>query len=195
MDLVLIRHAQPEVAAGTCYGCLDLPLVSPLMPVAAQIVAGLPAPARIVSSPLARALGTAQALVQTLPAGVPAIPAIATEPLLRELDFGSWEGVPWDEIDRAALDQWAADLLHARPHGGESPAQAMARVAGWADALDVRDDCCVWVVGHAGPMRMLAAHWLGVPLAVTVNWALGFGASCRFRLGADGARLEWWNRT
>ena len=70
----------------------------------------------------------------------------------------------------------------------------MARVAGWADSLDVRDDRCLWVVGHAGPMRMLAAHWLGVPLSVTVNWALGFGASCRFRLGADGARLEWWNR-
>lgn len=191
MDLVLIRHAQPEVAAGTCYGCLDLSLVSPMIPLAAKIAAGLPAPARIISSPLARALGTAQALVQTLPEGVP---AIATEPLLRELDFGNWEGMAWDAIDRAALDQWAGDLLHARPHGGESPAQAMARVVGWADALDVQDDRCLWVVGHAGPMRMLAAHWLGVPLAVTVNWALGFGASCRFRLGPDGARLEWWNR-
>lgn len=189
MDVVLIRHAQPEVPAGTCYGCLDLPLVSPLTPAVAQIVAGLPAPARIVTSPLARASGTAQALAQT--AGVS---AIDSEPRLREIDFGTWEGIAWDAIDRDALDQWAADLLHGRPHGGESPAQAMARVAGWAGSLDVDSIDCIWVVSHAGPMRMLAAHWLGVPLAVTVNWALGFGASCRFRLGAGGVRLDWWNR-
>ncbi|WP_354682107.1 histidine phosphatase family protein [Cupriavidus necator] len=189
MDVVLIRHAQPDVPAGTCYGCLDLPLVSPLTPPVARIAAGLPAPARIVTSPLARASGTAQALAQST-----GVAAIDSEPRLREIDFGSWEGVAWDAIDRAALDQWAADLLHARPHGGESPAQAQARVAGWAGSLDLGSDDCLWVVGHAGPMRMLAAHWLGVPLAVTVNWALGFGASCRFRLGARGVRLDWWNR-
>lgn len=189
MDVVLIRHAQPEVSAGTCYGCLDLPLVAPLTPSAARIAAGLPAPTRIVTSPLARASGTAQALAQA--AGVP---AIDSEPRLREIDFGTWEGVAWDAIDRGALDQWAADLLHARPHGGESPAQAMARVAGWAGSLDADSGDCLWVVGHAGPMRMLAAHWLGVPLSVTVNWALGFGASCRFRLGAGGVRMDWWNR-
>lgn len=192
MDVVLIRHAQPQVPPGTCYGCLDLPLAAPLTPAAARIAAGLPAPDRIVASPLARALGTAQALVQTLPLGVP---AIDTEPRLREIDFGSWEGVAWDAIDRAALDQWAADLLHARPHGGESPAQAMARVAGWAATLAEDRVACLWVVGHAGPMRMLAAHWLGVLLAATVHWELGFGASCGFTLGpGGGVRLGWWNR-
>jgi alpha-ribazole phosphatase len=191
MDVVLIRHAQPQVPAGTCYGCLDLPLIAPLTPSAAQIAAGLPAPDRIIASPLARALGTARALAQACAAGVP---ALDTEPALREIDFGSWEGVAWEAIDRSALDQWAADLLHARPHGGESPAQAMARVVGWAATLAEARVQCLWVVGHAGPMRMLAAHWLDVPLAVTVNWDLGFGASCRFRLGQGAARLGWWNR-
>lgn len=51
MDVVLIRHAQPQVPAGTCYGCLDLPLVAPLAPAAARIAAGLPTPDRIVASP------------------------------------------------------------------------------------------------------------------------------------------------
>ncbi|NOV25144.1 alpha-ribazole phosphatase [Cupriavidus necator] len=191
MDVVLIRHAQPQVAPGTCYGCLDLPLLAPLAPPATQIAAGLPAPDRIVASPLARALDTARALAQ---AWAGPLPAIETEPALREIDFGSWEGVAWDAIDRAALDQWAADLLHARPHGGEAPAQAMARVVEWAATLAGARDQCVWVVGHAGPMRMLAAHWLGVPLAATLDWELGFGASCRFRLGQGAARLCWWNR-
>ncbi|WP_427310961.1 histidine phosphatase family protein [Cupriavidus sp. H39] len=191
MDVVLIRHAQPQVAAGTCYGCLDLPLAAPLRPPAARIIAGLPAPDRIVASPLARALGTVQALAQAWP---DPFPVIDIEPALREIDFGSWEGLAWDAIDRSALDQWAADLLHARPHGGEAPAQAMARVVGWAATLAGARDQCVWVVGHAGPMRMLAAHWLGVPLGATLNWELGFGASCRFRLEEGAARLRWWNR-
>jgi alpha-ribazole phosphatase len=33
-------------------------------------------------------------------------------------------------------------------------------VTAWADTLDKLGDC-LWVVSHAGPMRMLAAHWLG----------------------------------
>ncbi|MNR44804.1 hypothetical protein D3C85_1635860 [compost metagenome] len=70
----------------------------------------------------------------------------------------------------------------------------MARVAGWAGTLATDRAECLWVVGHAGPMRMLAAHWLGVPLATTVNWALGFGASCGFTLGPGEVRLGWWNR-
>ena len=66
MDLVLIRHAQPEVAAGTCYGCLDLPLVSPLMPVAAQIATGLPAPARTRYTEGGAPLNSPDALVRVV---------------------------------------------------------------------------------------------------------------------------------
>jgi alpha-ribazole phosphatase len=53
------------------------------------------------------------------------------------------------------------DLMGARPHGGESAQQVMARVTAWADTLDASSGDCLWVVSHAGPMRMLAAHWLG----------------------------------
>jgi alpha-ribazole phosphatase len=193
MDVVLIRHARPDVGEGTCYGCLDLALAQPISPASAQILraCGPQRPARMIASPLLRAAHTAEMLAQALGE---AAPAIETDARLRELDFGQWEGMAWDAIPRASLDAWAADLLDGRPHGGESAAQAMARVCEWAESLPVETPEVCWVVAHAGPMRMLAAHWLGVPLAVTLGWQLEWGATCGFRLGAGRNRLGWWNR-
>lgn len=196
MDLVLIRHARPALPAdgpSLCYGRLDLALAAPCSPTAARMaepLLGYP-PARIVTSPAMRARDTAALLTRMLPAPVPC----QIEPRLQELDFGAWEGQPWDAIARADLDAWAADLMGARPHGGESAAQVMARVSEWAGDAQAADDACWWVVAHAGPIRMLAAHWLGVPLAQTLQWSLGFGASCCLRLEGPQARLVWWNRT
>jgi alpha-ribazole phosphatase len=148
MDLVLIRHARPEVAQGICYGALDLPLAQPVVPEPARILSALIGlmPQRIVSSTMMRARATAALLAQDL--GL--VPE--AEARLRELDFGSWEGCAWDAVPRAELDAWAADLLHARPHGGESVAEAMARVAAWADALPAHAPDRLWVVAghHAG---------------------------------------------
>jgi len=197
MDLVLIRHARPVLPPADqpaiCYGRLDLALTEPCSPTPAQMAAPLHAhaPARIVTSPAARARDTASLLAQTLAAPVPC----QIEPRLQELDFGAWEGQPWDAIARADLDAWAADLMGARPHGGESAAQVMARVSAWAGDVQTSGEACWWVVAHAGPIRMLAAHWLGVPLAQTLQWSLGFGASCCLRLQARHAQLIWWNRT
>lgn len=190
MEVVLIRHARPEIMPGVCYGRVDIPLASPISPLPAMIVEGLPLPHRIVASPARRARDTAAALTSCL-AGAPDIDLDAN---LREMDFGDWEGQAWDAIPRDALDLWAADLMGARPHGGESAMQVMTRVTAWADALDVEADRRIWAVTHAGPMRMLAAHWLGLPLAQTLQWSLAFGASCGFRVGEGPARMLWWNR-
>lgn len=190
MEVLLIRHARPEVAAGICYGRLDLALALPVTPDLGQAVTGLAPPHRIVTSPAARARDTAAQLGACLPGSTD----IEVDARLREMDFGEWEGQAWADIPRDALDLWAADLMGSRPHGGESPAQVMARVREWADALDIESDQRLWVVSHAGPMRMLAAHWLGVTLAQTLQWSLEFGSTCAFTLGAGAPRLGWWNR-
>lgn len=199
MDVVLIRHARPEVADGLCYGRLDAPLVQPVWPAPARMLAaaGTAAPDRIVASTAARARDTARLLANALDearAGTSRVPPVQTDARLCELDFGAWEGLAWDAVPREQLDAWAADLLGACPHGGESAAQGMARLGEWADALPAASPQCLWVVGHAGPMRMLAAHWLGIPLAVTTGWRLGWGATCGFRLGGHAPQMLWWNR-
>lgn len=204
MELILIRHATPEIADGICYGQLDLPLRTPVAPDPSTILAtcGKKRPTRLIASPQLRAQQTAKLLLAGLanqavdPVPVPLV--LETEPRLRELDFGCWEGNAWDAIPRVDLDRWADDLLHGRPHGGESASQVLVRVGEWGDAMmrvaAERKDC-VWVVCHAGPMRMLAAHWLKVPMELALGWKLGWGATCAFTLDGTHARLGWWNRS
>ncbi|WP_341247878.1 histidine phosphatase family protein [Cupriavidus pauculus] len=189
MEVVLIRHSAPDVSPGICYGSLDVPLASPMSPAAAEIVAKLAPPDRIVASPAARAMQTATRLVACMDNA----PDIEVEQRLRELHFGAWEGLAWEAIGRDALDLWAADLMNARPHGGETATQAMGRIGAWADSLDAASDERIWVITHAGPMRMLAARWLELPLEKTLGWRLAFGASCGFQVTPASASLSWWN--
>jgi alpha-ribazole phosphatase len=149
MALILVRHTTPLVAAGTCYGRTDLPLAESFEAEAATVAralaaarAGLPATGPILSSPLSRCRRLAERLgPHDLHDG------------FVEMDFGAWEGQPWDAIPRAELDLWAEDFLGARPHGGESVAALRDRVA---DALEGLPDGAV-VVTHAGVIKAAAA--------------------------------------
>jgi alpha-ribazole phosphatase len=163
MDLVLIRHPAPAVAAGVCYGRSDLPLMEDAGIYAAQLAARvttqtLPRPLTLWSSPLARCAQVARQL-----ASIMALPVHETD-RLAEIDFGTWEMQRWDDIGPAALERWSSDLMHAREHGGESAAMFAARVGEWFDQQDARDGS-IWCVTHAGVMRALAARALGTTLA------------------------------
>ena len=72
------------------------------------------------------------------------------------MDFGRWERVPWNDIDRTELDAWAADFFHARPHGGESVAMVSERV-GSALADYRRSGVSHAVVTHAGIIKAARA--------------------------------------
>lgn len=152
MGLILLRHTAPEVAPGTCYGRLDLPPGPDFADEAAAAVAALPPVARILTSPLVRCRVLAEHLGALR--GLP----VEVEPRLIEIDFGRWEGTPWDALPRDEIDAWAADFWDARPHGGESVAMFTARVA--AFLADQRDAQGWLAVTHAGLMRA-ALHLLG----------------------------------
>lgn len=149
MGVTLLRHTKPVGAQGLCYGRTDLPLGPCFQKHAAKIAGTLPQVARIVTSPLSRCAALADyiATARALP--------LTTDPRLTEIDFGAWEGVPWADIPRADLDEWAADLLHARPHGGESVADLRAR------ALPAMRDYATpdtLLVTHHGVIK--CARWL-----------------------------------
>ena len=114
MALILVRHTRPAVAEGVCYGVTDLDLAPTFKDEAARVLAALPSAERLVTSPLRRC----RRLADRIGAARALLPII--DERLREMDFGAWEGVPWASVPRAELDAWAADFLHARPHGGES---------------------------------------------------------------------------
>jgi alpha-ribazole phosphatase len=122
MALTLLRHTTPDVVPGTCYGRTDLDVADSFPEEAKAVLSKLPKVDRIVSSPLQRCRRLADYVGQSL--GL----SVEVEPRLTEMDFGSWEGTLWSDIPRDGLDAWAADFLHAKPHGGESVAELSERV-------------------------------------------------------------------
>jgi alpha-ribazole phosphatase len=192
MDLVLIRHPAVAIDAGVCYGRSDVALAdAPHASVAAlKARLELGAPDVVWSSPLTRCHAIAE------PWAAHWARKVRVDPRLQEMDFGTWEKQRWDNIDRALLDDWAADLHHARAHGGESVAQFSARVETWfAERQTEAADACAHVVTHAGVIRVLAALALRVSLEQTLSWSIDFSGVAWLRQRESGAAwtLVRWN--
>ena len=152
MILHLIRHPPPEIAAGVCYGQLDV-AAQAVATAAARLQPLLPENAPVYSSPLRRCQALAEALH----------PAPQFDARLQEMHFGAWEGCPWDEISIDALDAWAADVAGFAPPGGESGRAVQARAVAFLTELLENPAPELVVVTHAGVMRALLAHWQGLP--------------------------------
>lgn len=146
MALTLIRHTRPAVKPGICYGRTDLALPHTFAEEAEAVLAQLESAAALVSSPLSRC----RALAELIGSALHLQPAYDRR--LQEMDFGTWEGQDWNDIPRTELDAWAADFLHARPHGGESVRTFVARVHEVLAELR-KDGVSRLVVTHAGVIK------------------------------------------
>jgi len=153
MELILVRHPRPIIGAGICYGRSDVPVAHDEL---TRVHASLQLPhAPVFSSPLQRCA----ALAHRLSADV------TFDANLAEMDFGGWEGRAWDDIARAEVDAWAADLLHYRPGGGETVLDVATRVARALEAIHRHGADTAIVVCHAGTIRLMTAIATGAPLA------------------------------
>ena len=173
MRLILLRHPKPQVAAGVCYGSTDLAIAPGELERVLAELSDLPNQATVYSSPLRRCAE----LARRLPCAAPRF-----DPRLVEMDFGDWEMRRWDDIARAEIDAWAADLVHYRPGGGDSVLHMAQRVAGFYADLQ-RQQADAIVVCHAGTIRLLAACHAGLApadaalQAARTPHAIGYGAA------------------
>ena len=154
MKLWIVRHATPLIESGVCYGALDVEADPPHTSQAARALAqALPEHCQVWVSPLQRCRQLAKALFELRPELEP-----QTDTRLREMDFGTWEGVAWDAIPLAAMQAWTDDFGAHRFGGVESANEVLARVAElWDAAQQQPDENQVWIT-HAGVAR--AAHLL-----------------------------------
>jgi alpha-ribazole phosphatase len=177
MRLYLIRHPEPDIASGTCYGSLDVPAepealaaclnhLLPMLPDEQDLV--------IFSSPLKRCLDLAKALH-----AVTEQSTLTACPALSELDFGRWEGLSWDSIyaqDAAGLDDWALQPLTHAPGGGESLAQLHKRVTKWLKDIQHQGIERAIVVTHGGPLRVLLSNDIARAAAALITQAPPWGS-------------------
>ncbi|MBO1325244.1 histidine phosphatase family protein [Acetobacter sp. TBRC 12305] len=155
--VMLVRHAAVAVPEGVCYGRTDVAL----QPGWESIASGLSVLAKgvlcrvLYTSPARRCRDMARFVAHAT--GM----EIRVDQRLAELDFGGWEGRKWQDIDRAALDAWAADPAGFAPPGGESGQALRQRAqAFWQDMRAGGQNACV--LSHGGPLRILSALARGV---------------------------------
>ncbi|MDP2366768.1 histidine phosphatase family protein [Rhodoferax sp.] len=184
MNLWLVRHAQPLVEPGVCYGATDLAAdAAGTLRAATAAAAVLPMGACLLTSPLRRCEQLAQSLCGLRP-------DLTCRPDARlvEMNFGCWEGQRWDAIPRAAFDPWMADFGGHAFGGVETVDALMQRVASvWDESLQSPNEQ-VWIT-HAGVIRAATLIAQGVrQVTCGKQWprdVLAFGECRALALGAS----------
>ena len=182
--LFLVRHGQTAAnAAGLILGRADPPLTDVGRRQAMALAAGLPAPARVVSSPLRRARQTAAAMGQP----------IELDERWIEMDYGDLDGQPAGSVTAELWSQWRADPTFAPP-GGESLAAVGERVReACADLADSAAAGDVVVISHVSPIKAAIAWALGVDDLVAWRMYVEDAAVARVRTGPPAPVLMSFN--
>ncbi len=156
--LYLLRHGETEFnVAGRLQGQQDSPLTARGRAQARghgallKTLIAEPAAWRVVASPLGRTMDTARLACAAL--GLPET-AIETDPRLKEIAYGEWEGQTYAEIEAYYPDQWAA--RERDPWGFVVPrGESYAMVAARADAFLGAPRGNTIVISHGGTGRVL----------------------------------------
>lgn len=117
--------------------------------------------AEIMASPLPRAVETAEIVAGGVGLGV------VRDPRLVDFDAGRWEGQSHTEIGASAeYQRFIDDPIGESIPGGEKIGDVRDRVvAAVSQALaDNELGASIMLVSHAGPLRVLLAHYLGMSL-------------------------------
>ena len=167
--VLFIRHAETEMA-GTFCGHSNPPINARGRQQIQTLINALDGEEIecIFTSDLERAAYTASALADAF--GIPCI----KKPDLREINFGSWEGLTWQRIleqDEAYARRWTEAYPNLPAPGGESFADFQTRViAEVTEILDSSDRRRVAVITHGGVMRVVLKGMCG--LAESEAWEL-----------------------
>ncbi len=118
----------------------------------------------IYSSPLKRAVDTAAVIKKDRKLEV------KIRENLKEINFGKWEGLKFDEINERYHDdykKWLGDLYNNSPTGGESFKNVQKRAIDEINNIigENKDKSNVAVVTHGGIIISLLAYWLQVPVS------------------------------
>lgn len=104
----------------------------------------------------------------------------AVMPDLREVDFGDWTGLNWEEVAtkfRISAFDWLDKMEEAAIPGGESAQQLRARVQPCVEKiLQNHPGKNVAVVCHGGIVRMMLAILLDLPLSKLARIQVEYGS-------------------
>lgn len=153
--IYLFRHPETETPKGICYGNSDvLPSENQLhrgINKAKDALKGIE-PDIVYTSPLSRCRLLARELAEGK--------KMVTDELIREIDFGKWEMLPWNEIPDNERETWGKDFINNKVHGGENFFDVQERVIRFWEKVVLTREKRIFVVAHAGLFRALLAYLL-----------------------------------
>jgi probable phosphoglycerate mutase len=183
LDLYLVRHGETEwTHTGQHTGRTDLPLLPEGEEQARQLGAhlrGIPF-AAVWCSDRQRAIRTAELAGLDHP---------TITPLLREVDYGEYDGVTSADIHK---ERPGWELFVDGCPGGETPEQVAARARAFLAGLDGVDGA-VAAVSHGHFLRALAVTWAGQEIAAASALALSTAAVSVLHRGDKGRTIQRWN--
>lgn len=166
MNLLLIRHGQTNWNLEQRFqGQSDIPLNETGRKQAQALAERLSAEQfdAIYSSDLQRATETAHIIRKS---------GFQPDARLREVNFGDWEGLTYDEIKAKhpePLAAWEADIFKNAPPNGETLEALSVRVQSMLDELrEEHQDQRILIVAHGGVLQTLIC--LALMLPPTMYW-------------------------
>lgn len=191
--LLLLRHGEASAnAEGRLLGRTDSPLTEHGRAQVAALARSLPTGvARVLSSPLRRAMDTATGLGTGLP--------VEVDRRWVEIDYGEHEGKVLGAVPAEVWARWRADP-HYTPEGGESLSTLGRRVREACEELlgDPAADARqrgrhVVVVSHVSPIKAAVAWALGADDGLAWRLHLSTGSLTGIGWGAEGPVLHCYN--
>lgn len=190
-QLILVRHGETiHNVAGIAQGWNDSVLSDAGQRQVQAVAQRLRtySPDAIYSSPLGRALSTAEAIAAAT--GLP----IATLDDLREMNYGQWEGRSFLDVRREFADayhRWIADAESPSPDG-ESHADVRRRLERAFQSIDAKRPV---VVTHGTAIRIGATALMELPVMASRHFAQDNAAINVFFRRGERFVLKLWNDT
>jgi probable phosphoglycerate mutase len=183
LEIYLVRHGETEWSlSGQHTSRTDLPLTPRGEESAVDLkgkLAGIDFNA-VFSSPMQRALETAQ---------LAGFPDPRVTPLLKEFDYGQYEGLTSLQI-RDRNPDW--DLYRDGCPGGETPAQVYERARGFLD-LAVAAGGTVLAFAHGHILRAVAVAWMELEITAASRRLLDVATINKLIEDPRGRALALWN--
>lgn len=111
-------------------------------------------------------------------------------PLLREVDYGEYEGLTTDEIHRKNPG-W--ELYKDGSPGGETPSQIAQRARAFIDLVMRSNRARVIAFAHGHILRAIAATWIHADLTVATGLQLDTATINVLCEGERGRVIRLWN--
>jgi len=166
MEIHLLRHIEPDLEKGICYGQLDVPIPNNYKEIQAKIIEGIINDYDVVfSSPLTRCKLLAEQISNK----------VVFDDRLMEVNFGNWEGIKWDDINEVELNNWMENYIEIAPPNGESLHDLVNRFSSFISDINLKGYSKILIVTHAGIIRSAMNLFNEIPLDKVMMEKVDYG--------------------